>query len=315
MSRVIVDSALYRHGVREVRPRTAPTTSPTRRARQRRRLRLGRAARPDGGRARQGRRGVRAAPAGRRGRPQRPPAAQARASTTTRCSSSSRRSGTTRTTPAVETGEIDAVRRRRRSSSPSGTARAGRCTTSRKRLEAQHDAARPRPVGGRLRRRATGSSTTTTTSPLALEEDVDEVETVGLLRRAHQRRGAHLHPQARGPRVPPRGAAAARADEPARHRRGAARARADARRSSATSPTTSIRVAEQVEGLDDLLHLGARRAPGPGQRPAERGHAQDLRLGRPSPPCRPLIAGIYGMNFDHMPELRWTLRLPGRAGR
>ena len=24
------------------------------------------------------------------------------------------------------------------------------------------------------------------------------------------------------------------------------------------------------------------------------------------------IAGIYGMNFEHMPELRWDARLPGR---
>ena len=27
-----------------------------------------------------------------------------------------------------------------------------------------------------------------------------------------------------------------------------------------------------------------------------------------------LVAGIYGMNFEHMPELRWTLRLPARDG-
>lgn len=24
-----------------------------------------------------------------------------------------------------------------------------------------------------------------------------------------------------------------------------------------------------------------------------------------------MIAGIYGMNFDHMPELRWTFGYPG----
>ena len=28
-----------------------------------------------------------------------------------------------------------------------------------------------------------------------------------------------------------------------------------------------------------------------------------------------MIAGIYGMNFEHMPELGWTLRLPARARR
>ena len=28
-----------------------------------------------------------------------------------------------------------------------------------------------------------------------------------------------------------------------------------------------------------------------------------------------MIAGIYGMNFDDMPELRWELGLPGGARR
>ena len=28
-----------------------------------------------------------------------------------------------------------------------------------------------------------------------------------------------------------------------------------------------------------------------------------------------MIAGIYGMNFDHMPELHWDVRLPVRARR
>ena len=27
-----------------------------------------------------------------------------------------------------------------------------------------------------------------------------------------------------------------------------------------------------------------------------------------------LIAGVYGMNFDHMPELKWLLRLSVRPG-
>ena len=48
-----------------------------------------------------------------------------------------------------------------------------------------------------------------------------------------------------------------------------------------------------------------RRPPGPDQRPAERGHAEDLGLGRRSPPSRTLVAGVYGMNFDNMPELHW----------
>ena len=32
-------------------------------------------------------------------------------------------------------------------------------------------------------------------------------------------------------------------------------------------------------------------------------------MGR-DPAVRPLIAGIYGMNFEHMPELRWRWAYP-----
>ena len=38
------------------------------------------------------------------------------------------------------------------------------------------------------------------------------------------------------------------------------------------------------------------------------------RPGWPSRPCPPLIAGIYGMNFDHMPELGWRFGYPAVAG-
>jgi magnesium transporter len=27
-----------------------------------------------------------------------------------------------------------------------------------------------------------------------------------------------------------------------------------------------------------------------------------------------LVAGIYGMNFDRMPELHWNTDMPGRSG-
>ena len=41
----------------------------------------------------------------------------------------------------------------------------------------------------------------------------------------------------------------------------------------------AIRVSEQVEGFDDLLTSVLNAQPGPGRRPAERGHAPDLGLG------------------------------------
>ena len=71
-----------------------------------------------------------------------------------------------------------------------------------------------------------------------LEIDVDEVEDVGLLPRAHQRLGAHLHPQARDRGGTPRRAAAARADAPVRVGARCAGSTPTRRRSSATSPTT-----------------------------------------------------------------------------
>ena len=71
-----------------------------------------------------------------------------------------------------------------------------------------------------------------------------------------------------------------------------------------------LRLSEQVEGLDDLLtsilsaHL------------AQVGVQQNDDMRRISAwvaiaAVPTLLAGIYGMNFDHMPELHWTYGYPG----
>jgi magnesium transporter len=71
----------------------------------------------------------------------------------------------------------------------------------------------------------------------------------------------------------------------------------------------AIRVSEQVEGFDDLLSsvLSADLA--------QVGVQQNEDMRRISAwvaiaAVPTAIAGIYGMNFDHMPELRWSLGYP-----
>ena len=58
------------------------------------------------------------------------------------------------------------------------------------------------------------------------------------------------------------------------------------------------------EQVDALLAL---RVAAP-----ERGHEEDDRMGSILLGAT-LIAGIYGMNFTHMPELRWYLGYPARS--
>jgi magnesium transporter len=71
----------------------------------------------------------------------------------------------------------------------------------------------------------------------------------------------------------------------------------------------AVRVAEQVDGFDDLLGsvLSANLA--------QVGVQQNSDMRRISAwvaiaAVPTAIAGIYGMNFDHMPELRWTFGYP-----
>ena len=140
--------------------------------------------------------------------------------------------------------------------------------------------------------------------PPSLEEDVDEVEASVFSTEPHPRLAAHLHPQARAGRDAPRGHPAARADEPLRDRLGPGIP-------SDAAPFFRD-VADHLDpgvGDDRDARLPAldrvRRAPGADLRPAERRHAEDLGLGRRSPRSPTLVAGIYGMNFDNMPELHW----------
>jgi magnesium transporter len=71
----------------------------------------------------------------------------------------------------------------------------------------------------------------------------------------------------------------------------------------------AVRVSEQVDGFDDLLSsvLSANLA--------QVGVQQNSDMRRISAwvaivAVPTMIAGIYGMNFDHMPELRWRLGYP-----
>ena len=130
----------------------------------------------------------------------------------------------------------------------------------------------------------------------------------GRLRRRHPGPDRpHLRPEARGDRVPPGGLAAARA--PRRDR-----ARAD----SSAIPDELRRyfrdVADHATPRRRAGQLPARAAdqraagePRPGQRQPERGREADLRRSPAIIAVPTFIASVYGMNFDHMPELHWHL--------
>jgi magnesium transporter len=75
----------------------------------------------------------------------------------------------------------------------------------------------------------------------------------------------------------------------------------------------AVRVSEQVQGFDDLLTsvLNANLAQVSVQQ------NEDMRrisawVAIAAVPTA--IAGIYGMNFDHMPELRWQFGYPAVLG-
>ena len=82
---------------------------------------------------------------------------------------------------------------------------------------------------------------------------------------------------------------------------------------SATSTTTCCARTTSSSATATCSRSIAPGQPDPGGGAPERGHAQDLGLRWRSRPCRPLIAGIYGMNFEHMPELGWEVGYPMRA--
>ena len=113
----------------------------------------------------------------------------------------------------------------------------------------------------------------------------------GLLARAHQRRRAHLQAQARGAPVRARGGAAGRPGRPARARQvqrdppGGAHLLPRRQRPPAARPRSA-------RGLPRPAHQRPAGEPHPGQRAAERGHAQDLGVrgdgGRADPDRRHL---------------------------
>ena len=70
-----------------------------------------------------------------------------------------------------------------------------------------------------------------------------------------------------------------------------------------------LRVHEQVESYRELLTGVLEANLTQVDRAPERGRAQDLRMvAIMAVPTA--IAGIYGMNFEHMPELGWEFGYP-----
>ena len=132
---------------------------------------------------------------------------------------------------------------------------------------------------------------------------------VGVLAGPHQRLGADLHPQAGDRRGTPRGDAAAGPDAALRRRPGHGHGRRGRRRSSATSWTTSTRPRRSCTTSTCCCP--------PPSTPTWRGSrcSRTTTCARSPPVWRlvavpTLIAGVYGMNFEHMPELSWLLGYP-----
>ena len=246
-----------------------------------------------------------------------PTSARSWSATTTRCSWSSRRSATSGTpTPTtaneiVETGEVMVfvgpdfvvtVRHGEHSGAPRRPPQAG---------------GRPRAAGPRPRRRAARggrprSSTPTWRSPRAVEDDIDEHGGQVFTPRSRIGRRADLRDEARGARAAPRGRpaghAAAQAHRglqragpargplvlprrrrPPRHRRRAGRR---VRRAAHHAASTRSWRRSRMQQNNDMRKITA--------------YAAIITV--PT-----MIAGIYGMNFDYMPELHWPVRLPGGA--
>ena len=211
-------------------------------------------------------------------------------------------------TPADRARRRDALRRRlvrRHRPARAGTgargrpqaarARAARCSTAARRLSST-----PSP---------TRSSTTTATSPSRSRQDIEEVEQRVFSPERTNERGADLQPQARGHRVPPGGAAAGRADGQAGAPGTSRTSTSRCSRSSATSPTTPCGSPSRSRASTTC----SPRSSTPTSRRSASSRTRTCAGSRPgwrSPPCPPLIAGIYGMNFEHMPELRWRFGYP-----
>ena len=137
----------------------------------------------------------------------------------------------------------------------------------------------------------------------------------GLLRVTHQPGGAHLQAQARGARAP-RGASGRCSSRSTSLPAGATRS---CTRTSAPTSGTSTTTCSGSSTRSRASVTCSRASSTPNltqvERPPERGHAEDLGLGGDHRRARRRSPGIYGMNFEHMPELALALRLPARPRR
>ena len=208
---------------------------------------------------------------------------------------------------AVETGEIAVfVGEQLRRDGAARRGRRARCHPARAR--AAHRGARPRSVRravlrlrpGRRRLRGGGGGA---------RDRRRRDRAVGLLRQPQQRLAAHLHPQAGGGGVPACGRAAARAADAVRAVPGRAGCRRRRARSSATSPTTRSASTSRSRTSTSLLS-SAHDAHMAQISVQQNDDMRKISAWVAIAAVPTMIAGIYGMNFEHMPELGWTYGYP-----
>ena len=147
----------------------------------------------------------------------------------------------------------------------------------------------------------------------AVEDDIDALEEQVFARAAHGRHRADLPAQAGAGGVQAGGRCRCSGRWP---RWSTDKPSSCPRRSAATSATSTTTCSASVEQVIVATTTCSTRSCRPGWPRSPSTRTTTCARSPPGPPSRPLqtaIAGIYGMNFDYMPELRLALRLPGRA--
>ena len=310
MSAYVVDCAVYVDGVRLARP-VHPRPRHRRGTPPRRGVRLDRPARADRRADHGHRRGLRPARAGRRGRGARPPAAQARALRRHAVHGAQdrplRRGEPTTASEVVETGEVMVFVGRDfvvtvRHGDHSGL------RDVRQRLEADPEqlALGPAAVLHAIADQIVDGYVAVTD---AIEDDIDEIEAEVFAPRSApdaeqiyvmKREVLELRRA-----VVPLGGPAAQADR-GLQRAGAARGALVLPRRR-RPPGDRHRAGRR---LRRAAHHARQRRAGEDHDAAERRHAQDHASWAPIVSVPTMIAGIYGMNFDNMPELHWSYGYP-----
>ena len=211
-------------------------------------------------------------------------------------------------TSDVETGSDRGVRRAVVRALGAAWASPATCATCARRLEGDHEL-----LAGRAARRAARDPRRRRRRLPARRRRARRRHRAGrgagVLARAHRRRGDHLQAQAGEPRGAPRGRAAATRRRQARCTSSSSRSPSELEPYYRDLGDHLLRVAELSAQHDDLLGtvLEAARSR---QAVQQNEDMRKISAWVAIAAVPTAIAGIYGMNFQDMPELRWGFGYP-----